>query len=169
MAVRPIVVYPDPRLKAVCAPLPVGAAEARRVATDLRDTLETVPGTGIAAPQIGELVRLVYLDAGRNPKHADGAHPALWLVNPVIVERVGTQRFREGCLSLPQLTGQVKRAKRVEVAALDLDGEPQRIIFEGFAAVLAQHEIDHLDGVLFLDRMESRASLMRREERREEG
>ena len=164
MAVRDIVVYPDSRLKAVCAPLEPGTDLARSLAADLRDTLDTVVGTGIAAPQIGELWRMVFVDPRRHAKYADSPLPPTVLVNPVIVERSGTRTFREGCLSLPEFTGQTKRAKRIVVEALDLGGEPLRIAAEGFEAVLLQHEIDHLDGLLFVDRVENRASLMRRQE-----
>lgn len=162
MAQRDVLRVPDPRLKRVCAPIDTIDDRVRALAADLVDTLDAVVGTGIAAPQIGELVRMVFLDAGRSPKHADGAHPPLVLLNPVIVDRSGSQRFREGCLSLPEFLGQVKRSKRVHVTALGLDGEPLELEFEGFEAVLVQHELDHLDGVLFVDRVENPASLLRR-------
>ena len=165
MAVRAIVVYPDSRLKTACAPVEPGSDAARTLADDLRDTLDSVVGTGLAAPQIGVLARMVFVDPRRNPKYAESALPATVLVNPAIVERSGTRTFREGCLSLPEFTGQTKRAKRVVVEALDLEGGPLRIEAEGFEAVLLQHELDHLDGVLFVDRVENRASLLRREER----
>ncbi|MBI5833783.1 MAG: peptide deformylase [Armatimonadetes bacterium] len=165
MAVRDIVVYPDSRLKAVCAPVTPGTSAARRLADDLRDTLDTVVGTGIAAPQIGELWRMIFVDPRRHAKYADSPLPPSVLLNPVIVERVGSRTFREGCLSLPEFTGQTRRAKRIVVEAFDLAGAPLRFEADGFEAVLLQHEIDHLDGVLFVDRVENRASLLRREER----
>lgn len=164
MAVRDIVVYPDSRLKAVCAPVEPGSDLARGLADDLRDTLDTVVGTGIAAPQIGALWRMVLVDPRRHERHADSPLPPTVLLNPVIVERSGTRTFREGCLSLPEFTGQTKRAKRIVVEAWDLDGQPVRLAAEGFEAVLLQHEIDHLDGLLFVDRVENRASLLRRQE-----
>jgi peptide deformylase len=162
MARRDIVTYPDPRLKTVCAPVSVIDAAARAVAQDLVETLEAVIGTGIAAPQIGELTRIIYIDAGRNPKYAAESLGPLLLINPVIVEASGSKRFREGCLSLPEFLGQTRRAKRVVVEALDLDGRARRIEAQDFQAVLLQHEIDHLDGVLFPERLENRASLLRR-------
>lgn len=168
MAVRPIVVYPDPILKAVCPPVERIDEHVRQVAEDLRDTLESVVGTGLAAPQIGELTRMLYLDASRHPKYADQARGPLWLVNPRIIARSGTKRFREGCLSLPEFTATVKRAKRVTVQALDLDGRPITIEAEGFEAVLLQHEIDHLDGILFVDRIEDLAGKLRRREELED-
>ncbi len=158
MACRPIVVYPDPRLKAVCEPIAAIDDGVRQLAVDLRDTLEGLVGTGIAAPQIGVLRRVVYLDSSRSPKYADHSRGPLTLLNPVIVERSGTKRFREGCLSLPDFTATVKRAKRVTVEALALDGQPLRLEVEGFEAILLQHELDHLDGVLFIDRVEDLGS-----------
>jgi peptide deformylase len=164
MARRAIVVYPDARLKTVCSPVAAVDGEARRVAQDLVDTLDGLLGTGIAAPQIGELTRIVFIDAGRHPKYAEESLGPLLLINPVIVESEGVKRFREGCLSLPEFTGQVKRARRVIVEALDLDGQPRRVEAEGFQAVLLQHELDHLDGILFVDRVENPGSLLRRGE-----
>lgn len=162
MAVREIVRYPDPRLKTVCPPVTAVDATALRVARDLRDTLDSVPGAGIAAPQIGELTRIIFLDSSRIEKYAAVSSGPLTLFNPDIVDRSGTKRFREGCLSLPEFTATVKRAKRVTVTALDEAGAPLRLELEGFEAILIQHEIDHLDGILFIDRIEDFSSKLRR-------
>lgn len=162
MACREILCYPDPRLKAVCAPVATIDDHVRQVAEDLRDTLCAAVGTGIAAPQIGELIRVIYVDSSRNEKYAAESHGPLTLVNPRILAQSGTRRFREGCLSLPQFTATVKRAKTITVVALALDGAPVRLDFDGFEAVLLQHEIDHLDGVLFIDRADERSSRLRR-------
>ncbi len=164
---RDIVIYPDPRLKTVCAPVAAIDQAALAVAQDLQDTLAQVVGTGIAAPQIGELTRIVFIDSSRHPKYAEHSHGPLLLINPEIVARSGTKRFREGCLSLPQFTATVKRAKRVEVRALDLDGQPLRLDLEGFEAILVQHEVDHLDGILFIDRIEDLQSRLRRRDEEE--
>ena len=107
---------------------------------------------GIAAPQIGILSRLAVVDTSRNPKHP-GGHGLLVLVNPQITAHDGEQFFREGCLSLPDYTANIRRFQSVTVEALGLDGEPVMVEAEGFDAVVLQHEIDHLDGVLFLDRV----------------
>lgn len=154
MPCRPIVQYPDARLKTACAAVDPLDDHTRQVAADLRDTLAEAVGTGIAAPQIGELVRVIYLDSTRSPKYAPESHGPLLLINPVIVEASGTKRFREGCLSLPDFTATVKRHKRVVVEAVDLEGRPLRVESDGFEAILLQHEIDHLDGILFVDRAE---------------
>ena len=164
MACRDLVVYPDPRLKQLCQPVPVIDDALLAVAEDLRDTLYSVVGTGLAAPQIGVLQRVVFIDASRNPKYAEESHGPLVLVNPRIVEHSGTRRFREGCLSLPQFTATVKRAKRISVEAWGLDGQPLRLDLDGFEAVLLQPELDHLDGVLFIDRVEDLNSLLLRPE-----
>ncbi|MCC7492994.1 MAG: peptide deformylase [Fimbriimonadaceae bacterium] len=163
MPQRPILVYPDPRLKQVCAPVERFDEALQQLAADLRETLLSVPGTGLAAPQIGVLLRLIYIDSSRSPKYAESSSGPLWLVNPQIVERSGAKRFREGCLSLPQFTANVKRARRIVVTAQDCTGAPLRLDVEGFEAVLLQHEIDHLDGVLFIDRVEDLGSTRLRE------
>ena len=153
MPAREILYYPDPRLKTVCAP--VGdAASAASVAADLLATLDVCPPrtVGIAAPQIGELSRLVIVDTSRNPKFPEG-HGLLTLVNPRIILGEGSQTFREGCLSLPDYTANIRRYERVVVEALGLDFHELVINATGFEAVVLQHEIDHLDGVLFLDRV----------------
>ncbi len=164
MPCRPIVVYPDPRLKQVCTAVTAIDDGVRQLAADLRDTLNSVVGTGIAAPQIGDLRRVVYIDASRNPKYADDCLGPLTLINPVITACSGSRRFREGCLSLPQYTATVKRAKRIAVTALDLTGTALHLEVNGFEAVLLQHELDHLDGVLFIDRVEDLTSLLMRRE-----
>ena len=164
---RDIVVYPDPRLKTVCPPVEQIDDAVRAVAQDLRDTLAEVVGTGIAAPQIGQLTRVIFVDSSQHPKYAEYSHGPLLLINPEIVASSGTKRFREGCLSLPEFTATVKRAKRISITALDLDGEPLRMDVEGFEAILIQHEIDHLDGILFIDRVEDLQSRLKRRDEEE--
>ena len=154
MPARPIVFYPDPRLKTPCAPAADVDDALRAAASDLLDTMDACPPrtVGIAAPQIGVLSRLTVVDTSRNPKHPAG-HGLLILVNPRIIARDGEQVFREGCLSLPDYTANIRRFQAVTVEALNLDGEAVTVDAEGFEAVVLQHEIDHLDGVLFLDRV----------------
>lgn len=162
MAQRPLVCYPDPRLKTPCEPVEGIDDDLLDLVADLRDTLYAAVGTGLAAPQIGVLRRVIFIDAGRLPKHQANSHGPLTLLNPRIVAASGTQRFREGCLSIPQFTATVKRKKQVTVEALNLRGEPVSLVCEGFEAVLLQHEIDHLDGLLFLDRIDPSRDLKRR-------
>ena len=164
MPARPIVYYPDPRLKTVCAEALDITDELRDAAQDLLDTMDAGPPrtVGIAAPQIGVLSRLTIVDTSRNPKHA-GGHGLLVLVNPRIIAHEGEQFFREGCLSLPDYTANIRRFQSVTVEALGLDGGVISVSAEGFEAVVLQHEIDHLDGVLFLDRVSNmKTDLFRR-------
>jgi peptide deformylase len=166
VAAREILLYPHPALKSVCAPVAAPDDAARAVAADLIDTLDASPGVGIAAPQIGSLLRVIVVDAGRNPRHTGQGR--FLLFNPKIVAREGEQLFREGCLSLPEYTANIRRAQVVCVRALDLAGEPVEIRAEGFEAVVFQHEIDHLDGILFLDRVvDLKTDLFRRKPRKE--
>jgi peptide deformylase len=130
-------------------------AAARRLARDLEDTARSFPNTvGIAAPQIGELWRMAYVDCSGHPRVPDAQGP-MWLVDPVLIAAEGAEVGREGCLSLPDITANVRRATRIEVRALDLDGAERRIRAEGFEARVILHEMDHLDGVLILDRVAS--------------
>jgi peptide deformylase len=150
-APRAVLLYPHPALKAVCAPVLEIDDVARSVAADLVATLEASPGVGVAAPQIGELWRVIVVDAGRNPRHSGQGRFVLF--NPEIVAHEGEQVFREGCLSLPEYTANIRRAQAIRVRALSVSGEVVEVEAEGFEAVVFQHEIDHLDGILFLDRV----------------
>ena len=126
-----------------------------RVAEDLVDTMHAHPGcVGLAAPQIGEPVRMVAVDVSGHPR-ADSDHGLLVLVDPAVVAADGAEVAREGCLSIPDLTANVRRATEIAVTGLDPHGEPVRIESRGFEARCLLHEIDHLDGVLFLDRVDS--------------
>ena len=119
-------------------------------------TMDTCPPrtVGIAAPQIGRMARIALVDVSRNPKYPAG-HGLLLLINPVIVGSEGVLVFREGCLSIPEFTANIERKMRVSVRASGLRGEAIEIEAEGFEAVVLQHEIDHLNGVLFLDRVKN--------------
>lgn len=164
MPARPLVYYPDPRLKTACAPARDITDALRDAAQDLLDTMDAGPPrtVGIAAPQIGVLSRLAVVDTSRNPKYP-GGHGLLVLVNPRLVAHGGEQFFREGCLSLPDYTANIRRFQSVTVEALGLDGETLTVEAEGFEAVVLQHEIDHLDGLLFLDRVRNmKTDLFRR-------
>lgn len=151
MPVREIVLYPDPVLKQRCEPLDPRSEQGRQLAQDLLDTLEAAPGVGVAAPQIGEPYRVIIVDANRSKRHQGQGR--FLLFNPEIVSATGRQVLREGCLSIPDYTGNVTRAETVVVEGLDPKGERLRIESTGYEAVVFQHEIDHLDGILFLDRI----------------
>jgi peptide deformylase len=163
MPVRSIILYPDPRLKTPCRTLR-DPDEARRIAADLIDTMDSGPPrtVGIAAPQIGEMARVAVVHSERNPKYP-GGHGLIVLVNPSIIEMRGMQIFREGCLSLPDYTANIRRAETITVQATDLEGQALEVTADGFEAVVMQHEIDHLDGILFLDRVQNiKTDLFRR-------
>lgn len=158
MALRDIVLYPDNRLKTVCEPVESFNAELRDFVQDLLDTCEVGPGAvGIAAPQVGVLQRVCIVDATRARKPVPN-HGRLILVNPEITAWEGFAVGREGCLSVPDYTGNVVRAEKIQLRAYDLDGNRLEFDMQGYEARIAQHEIDHLDGVLFLDRLISRGA-----------
>jgi peptide deformylase len=166
VAARPILRYPHPALKTPCTPIRAIDDAARALAADLLETLDASPGVGVAAPQIGELVRAIVVDAGRNPRHTGQGR--FLLFNPEIIHREGEQIFREGCLSLPEYTANIRRAQSVRVRGMELGGAIVEIAAEGFEAVVFQHEIDHLDGILFLDRVvDLKTDLFRRKPRKE--
>ena len=157
MPVREVLRYPHPALKAVGRELdPVDdAEEIARVVGDLVDTVrDTTFTTGLAATQLGELVRIVAVDVTGH-RRTTTCNGELVLVNPVLVESSGAEVAREGCLSLPDLTANVRRPTSIVVEALDPDGEPVSLATDGFEARCLLHEIDHLDGILFLDRVDS--------------
>lgn len=151
MAVREVLLYPHPLLKQVCSPLEPQTPLGREIAQELIDTLYSGPGVGLAAPQIGRPYRVIVVDAARNPRRAGQGR--FLLFNPEILEKLGRQVLREGCLSIPEYMGNVARAEEVLVHGLDRDGEAVRVRARGYEAVVFQHEIDHLDGILFLDRI----------------
>jgi peptide deformylase len=156
MPVRDVLRFPNPVLKSEARALDPGDREtAGRVGRDLLDTMRSFPRcVGIAAPQIDELVRMVVVDVTDHPK-ATACHGELVLVNPRVVGSSGAEVAREGCLSIPDLTANVRRATEIVVEALDPTGETHRIETEGFEARCLLHELDHLDGILFLDRVDS--------------
>jgi peptide deformylase len=153
---RTVLRYPHPVLKAVAAELADEEREtAERVGRDLVDTMRSFPRcVGIAAPQIDELVRMVVVDVTDHPK-ATACHGELVLINPRVVASSGAEVAREGCLSIPDLTANVRRATEVTIQASEVGGGARTIETEGFEARCLLHEIDHLDGVLFLDRVDS--------------
>jgi peptide deformylase len=156
VAVRDVLRYPHPSLKLTAAPVADDdRREIDRIAGDLLDTMRAFRGcVGIAAPQIDELVRMVVVDVSEHPR-ATNPNGLLLLVNPRVVEESGSEVAREGCLSIPDFTANVRRATEIVVEAGTLQGEELRIDSEGFEARCLLHEIDHLDGLLFLDRVDS--------------
>ncbi|MBI3891776.1 MAG: peptide deformylase [Candidatus Wallbacteria bacterium] len=155
MPVLPVLTYPAPELRRVSSAIEVYDGSADALAADLVQTVNSFPGcVGIAAPQTGDARRLIAIDASRHRKPVAN-RGLLVLANPVVLAREGSQIFREGCLSLPDYTANVLRATAVTVRGIDRAGEELTLTAEGFEAVVLQHEIDHLDGVLFIDRVAS--------------
>ncbi len=146
---RPILIHPDPRLKKLCTPVDDLSDELRTLADDMLETMYDAPGIGLAAPQIGVLQRVIVLDCVKE----EGAAPRpLVMFNPQIVassDEMST--YEEGCLSIPDQYADVERPAQVKVAWLDRDGNAQEEEFDGLWATCVQHEIDHLDGKLFID------------------
>jgi peptide deformylase len=155
MAVLDVLTLPDERLRQVSEPVEVFDGELRGFIDDLEETRQAGPAAvGIAAPQVGRFQRIVILDVSGKKNIPNHGH--LILVNPEIVHWDGFEIGREGCLSIPDYTGNVIRATRLRLLARDRTGERLELEMVDFEARAAQHELDHLDGVLFVDRVVSR-------------
>jgi peptide deformylase len=160
MAILDILLEGDPRLRQKATRVRAVDASLRGLADDMFDTMMDAPGIGLAAPQIGVLRRLIWVHVPAN-YHEDGEPElSIALVNPEIVRAHGRALAYEGCLSIPGWTAEVPRAEVVTVKGLGLDNRPVRIKARGWGARALQHEIDHLDGILFLDRVEDKATIM---------
>ncbi|MCP4204913.1 MAG: peptide deformylase [bacterium] len=149
MSVRPIRLYPDPVLRVDCSEVTAFAQDLRKLAEDMVETMHAAIGVGLAAPQIGVEKRLVVVDAtgGEDPD------AELILVNPVLSNETGTDHLAEGCLSIPGFTEKVDRPLEVHVRAQNLEGETIEFDAEDLLARVICHEIDHLNGVLFVDHL----------------
>ena len=167
MAVRTIRVYPDPILKQVAEPVEEIDETVIAVIQDLVDTMvDAGHSVGVAAPQIGVLRRVVVVDVSKSKLGKDQNHGLLEMVNPEIIERSGSRMMREGCMSVPDYTGNVTRAEQIVVEFTNRSGQRRVIEASGFEAVAIQHELDHLDGLLFLDRVSSlKTDLYRRKQK----
>ena len=155
MPLLPIRTYPDPVLRRECKPAEPGSAHTRKLAEDMIETMYAAPGIGLAAPQVGESIRMLVVDIFG---HLGEREPRV-LLNPEIVNSSEITAFEEGCLSLPEFTVEVQRPRVVEVRYQDLEGAEIKIIAEDLHAVAVQHEMDHLEGRLLLDH----ASAVRRQ------
>lgn len=164
MAVKEIVTYPDPILKQVCAPVQAIDDEVKKLIEDLVDTMHAGPGSvGVAAPQIGVSMRVCVIDVSKNRHGKENNHGLLLMINPEIVAKSGAAVMREGCMSVPDYTGDVERATELTLRFTEPDGHVREFDASGFEAVAIQHEMDHLDGYLFLDRIASlKTGLFRR-------
>jgi peptide deformylase len=151
MALRPVLQFPDKRLSRRSEEIDAVTDELRELARDMCDVMYDEPGIGLAAPQLGCPVRLVVVDTEWTAE--DVERNPLILVNPELSEHEGKLVWTEGCLSVPDFEADVERAERVLLRARDLDGKEIELRAEGLQAVCLQHEVDHLDGILFIDRI----------------
>ena len=148
MALREIIVIPDPRLKLVSEPVAAVDSRVRRLADDMLETMYEAPGIGLAAIQIAEPQRIVTIDLARKE---EPKKPVV-LINPEIIWRSDeVSVYEEGCLSIPEYYEEVERPAKCRVRYLDLDGKVQELDCEGLMATCVQHEVDHINGVLFID------------------
>lgn len=149
MAIRSILHYPDPRLREKAAPVAQITPQIQKLVDDMAETMYAAPGVGLAATQIGEPHRVFLIDIAAE----DEPSKLHVFINPEILTREGECMNPEGCLSFPGISEDIKRATKVTVRALDREGKPFELAAEGLLAVAIQHEHDHLDGVLMIDRM----------------
>ncbi|ALA17031.1 MULTISPECIES: peptide deformylase [unclassified Chelatococcus] len=150
MTIRPIIVIPDPRLKQPSEPVEAVTDEIRQLADDMLETMYDAPGIGLAAVQIGVMKRILVLDVSRE---GEEKRPMVFINPEIVWSSEETSTYEEGCLSIPEYYEEVERPARVRVRYVDLDGKAQEIEADGLLATCLQHEIDHLDGVLFLDHL----------------
>jgi len=149
MAIRTILHYPDPRLRQKAQPVTSVTPEIAKLIDDMAETMYAAPGVGLAATQIGEPHRIFIVDIAAEDEPSN----LMVFINPEIVTTNGTQTGAEGCLSFPGVTEDVKRAETVSIRAMDRSGKQFEIEADGLLAVAVQHELDHLDGVLMIDRV----------------
>ena len=169
MAVLPVIRFPDPALRKICEEIKVVDHKIKVLVQDMLETMEHYNGIGLSAIQVGHFVRLLVADtssllADDNPRYTDQnldlkqelekkTTQPLVIINPVITKKEGQVLFREGCLSFPSYYADVRRAATVEVEGLDSKGFPTKVLTDGVLSVCLQHEIDHLDGKLFIDHL----------------
>ncbi len=147
--IRRILTYPDPELKKKSQPVTIINDKTRELVRDMAETMYAAPGVGLAAPQIGVQQRIAVLDVSAKDEEPE----LIVAINPVIVHADGEAYDEEGCLSVPKYAANVRRHARVVVKALNLEGEEVSYKADGLLAIAFQHEIDHLDGILFIDHL----------------
>jgi peptide deformylase len=164
MAIMEILKYPDPRLREVSSPVTKFDAELKKLAEDMLETMYAENGIGLAAPQVGKLYRMMVVDT--RPRSTKGRYEEnemteleskipqpLVVINPVILKGEGKTTFNEGCLSLPSFYDEVERFEKIQLKYNDLDGKEHVIEIDGLLAICLQHEMDHLEGTLFIDHL----------------
>lgn len=151
MALLPILTAPDRRLKQKAVPVHAVDAPIRTLMDDMLATMYAAPGIGLAAPQVGILKQVIVMDVGRHQEDGEKQPAPLFLANPKIIRSEGEQRWTEGCLSVPEHLAEVTRAAFIEVKALDKNNQTIHLEATELLAVCLQHEMDHLNGTLFID------------------
>ncbi len=146
---RNILLHPDPRLKKLATPVDDLSDELRKLADDMLETMYDAPGIGLAAPQVGILQRVIVMDCVKDPN--EKPRPLVMYNPEIVIASDDLNVYEEGCLSLPEQFADVTRPAEVEVRWMDADGKAQQEVFDGLWATCVQHEIDHLDGKLFID------------------
>jgi peptide deformylase len=149
MAVREIRKFPEPVLKKKAASVSVFDEDLQRLIDDMVETMYAAPGVGLAAPQVGVSKRLAVIDISSREEQ----YPLIVIINPSILKSEGEIEFEEGCLSIPEYTAKVRRAEQLIIGCRDREGHQIEIEAGGLLAIAIQHEIDHLDGLLFIDRI----------------
>jgi len=155
MAILDIVIEGEPVLRKKAVKVRRADEGIRKLADDMYETMLDAPGVGLAAPQVGKSIRLIVVHVSEDEDEGT-PEVSLKLLNPEVVKAHGSQTGAEGCLSIPGWAGDVERAMNVTVKGFDMDNKPVRIKASGYLAVVLQHEIDHLDGILFPDRIEDK-------------
>ncbi len=148
MVKKSILIHPDPRLKRICTPIADTFADVKNLAEDLLETMYDAPGIGLAAPQIGILKRIFVMDCSYKEAEPD---PMIFVNPEIIWASTDCRKYEEGCLSIPDIFVELERPYSVTVQHYDLEGKIRKITLEGLESICAQHEIDHLNGKLFID------------------
>jgi peptide deformylase len=160
MAVMEIIKEGDPRLRQKAHKIKSPEPGLKKIAEDMHETMDAAPGVGLAGPQVGVMRRIIVIHLAEDYAEEGSPEIRMTLLNPEIVKGYGEEVGLEGCLSIPGWVGEVRRMTSITVKAMDLNGRSVRIKAEDFLARVLQHEIDHLDGILFVDRMDEDAKLM---------
>jgi peptide deformylase len=150
MALRPIIILPDPKLRLVSKKIERFDTDLRRLIDDMIETTHDAPGVGLAAIQVAEPIRLLVVDTAKKEEAPD---PQVFINPEIVWSSEERSTYEEGCLSIPEYYAEVERPASVRARALDREGKAREILAEGLLATVLQHEIDHLDGVLFIDRI----------------
>jgi len=150
MSIQKIYKYPDPVLRKKTEKITSFDKDLKNLVEDMAETMYDAPGIGLAAPQIGQSVKLIVVDITEDP---EGEKKYMPMINPEIIVQEGNQLDEEGCLSVPELTANVNRYNEITVTYQDLEGNSRELSTENRFAVVLQHEIDHINGVLFLDHL----------------